>query len=245
MKFTFKTDIGKKRKNNEDSLFTEEYDDCSLFIVADGLGGYESGEVASKIFVEQFSNYIEKNLNILTENVDDITVYNILKEALQTANLKIYEMEKTDKKYKSMATTCVVLFILKEKIYYLSVGDSRLYYINKEKESITQITEDDTYINELLKQDVINEEEAKIHPQRHVLTKAIGIIKNLTADVKKLDKNDGYLLLCSDGITTMMEDNEILDIYKSTKFENIAKELVKFANSKGGNDNITVITVEL
>lgn len=244
MEVIAKSDIGKRRTNNEDSFIVKKFsEDVSLFIVADGLGGYLSGEVASKLLTEVISSNIEKNLNdILVKSEEDIE--KILENAVLNANEKIYNLEKTDAKYEGMGTTVVAVLKVMENVYYTSVGDTRLYYIPKDFKYIKQITEDDTYVNELLRTKVINLEQAKNHPQKHVLTKAVGIMRDLEVKVYKLDMPFGYLLLCSDGLTNMVEDNKILEIVKNNKFENVATVLIENANSNGGVDNITLILVK-
>ncbi len=244
MNFVAKTDVGKKRSNNEDSYFAKIYnEDISLYIVADGLGGYEGGEVASNILVTKISEYFEKNIN---ENLKKIEyVKNVLLKALELANFEIFSLEKTDEKYKGMGTTVVLLAVVYGTVYYLSVGDSRIYYTDENMLDITQITEDDTYVNTLIKTNVINEEEADNHPQKHVLTKAVGIFENIETSVKILEKNSGDIVLCTDGITNMLSDKEILNILRKNKFSNLAEKLIAKANENGGLDNITAIVIEL
>lgn len=245
MRFVVKTDVGKKRKNNEDSFFAKIFDkDLALFIVADGLGGYEGGEIASNILVKKVSSYIEESRKILL-NASEQKVKNILNVSLLLANDEIYKLEKTNEQYKGMGTTIVVVLQVKNKLFYLSVGDSRIYYISTKDSKIEQVTVDDTYVNELIKTNVITEEEAKIHPQKHVLTKAVGIVKNLSADVKLLDVKNGYLLLCSDGVTNTITTDELLNIFIKNSLDNLADKIVDTANDNGGIDNITAIVIEL
>lgn len=245
MEFVAKTDVGKKRANNEDNFFAKKYNDnISLFIVADGLGGYESGEVASEIITRVMSLYIEEKLDIL-EDANQELVKEIIGKSLEKANDEIYNLEKTDVKYKGMGTTVVAILKIDSKIFYTSIGDSRIYNIDDKITKIEQITIDDTYVNELLKTNVIKEEEAINHPQKHVLTKAIGIIKKINIQTEILDISQGFLILCTDGMTNMLSSEEILDIFKQNKFEDLAIKLVQKANDKGGMDNITVIVVKL
>lgn len=245
MRFVSKTDVGQKRTNNEDSIFAKIYNkDVALYIVADGLGGYESGEVASSILVEKISRYIEDNLELVV-NYSEQKIKNVIHVALMLANNEIYRLEKTDEKYKGMGTTIVLLLKVKSKLFYVSIGDSRMYYIPRNKSNITQVTVDDTYVNELIRTNVINEDEASTHPQKHILTKAVGILKDIDFSVKTLDKKNGYTILCSDGITNMIEKEELLNIIKEVKFECLADEFINLANSNGGVDNISAIVVEL
>lgn len=245
MKFTAKSDIGKKRANNEDDFYVRKINnDFYLYIVADGMGGYECGEVASSIATSSISSFLEEKAQIINK-ADTQSIKAILKEAVNFANSEIYNLEKTDEKYKGMGTTVVIVSKVNNEVYYLSVGDSRIYYIDDNFEKIKQITEDDTYVNTLVKTNVINEDEALTHPQRHMLTKAIGVFKDVDFNVSTLRDKDGYLLLCTDGMTNMLSNEQILDVFKNEKFDKIAEALVKKANENGGNDNITVVVVKL
>ena len=245
MKFTAKSDIGKKRANNEDDFYVRKINnDFYLYIVADGMGGYECGEVASSIATSSISSFLEEKAQIINK-ADTQSIKAILKEAVNFANSEIYNLEKTDEKYKGMGTTVVIVSKVNNEVYYLSVGDSRIYYIDDNFEKIKQITEDDTYVNTLVKTNVINEDEALTHPQRHMLTKAIGVFKDVDFNVSTLRDKDGYLLLCTDGMTNMLSNEQILDVFKNEKFDKIAEALVQKANENGGNDNITVVVVKL
>ncbi len=245
MDLVAKTDVGKKRVNNEDSYFIKTYnDDISLVIVADGLGGYASGEVASKMLVDTVSLYIEDYLNVLV-SLDEEKIKEILSLAVVKANKIIFDKEKTDIKYKGMGTTIVAVLKVKNTLFYISVGDSRIYYIDSKLENITQITSDDTYVNELVKTNVITKEEAKVHPQKHMLTKAVGVCETLNVLAYKINVQEGILLLCSDGLTNMLDDLNILEIVKKSKFDKLVSNLIKEANNSGGVDNITVAIIKL
>ena len=245
MRFTAKTDVGKKRTNNEDNYFVKEINDnFSLYVVADGMGGYASGEVASTIATNCISNFLEDKACLIVKESKE-NVKQILKEAVNFANLEIYNLEKTDDKYKGMGTTVTLVACINDEIYYLSVGDSRIYYVDENHETITQITDDDTYVNTLVKTNVIDENEALTHPQRHMLTKAIGVFKSIDFDVNIFDKKTGYLLLCTDGMTNMISKENILKIFSITPFDELSNKFVSEANKNGGNDNITVVVIEL
>lgn len=244
MDFVAKTDVGIKRSNNEDSYFAKKYnDDISLYIIADGLGGYEGGEIASRLLTIKMSRYFEEHLN---DNLkDEKVISNILLTSLYKINNEIYKMEKVNEKYNGMGTTIVLVAVIYKKIYYLSIGDSRLYYIDEKFNNIVQITEDDTYVNTLLKTNAIEQKDVENHPQKHVLTKAIGVFKYVNAQVNLLDENKGYLLLCTDGLTNMLDNKSILQVLQLNKFENVAEEYIKKANENGGVDNTTVIVIKL
>ena len=244
MEFVAKTDVGLRRSNNEDSYFAKKYsDDVALYIVADGLGGYEGGEIASRLLTLKMSRYFEKHLN---DNLkDEKFISEMLLNSLEKINNEIYKMEKTNQKYNGMGTTVVIVAVIYEKIYFLSVGDSRLYFIDDNMKRIKQVTEDDTYVNTLLKTNAIEQKDVENHPQKHVLTKAIGVFKEVNTKVNVLNENNGYLLLCTDGLTNMLDNKAILQILKLNKLEYVADEYIKKANENGGVDNTTVVVVKL
>lgn len=245
MKYTAKTDIGQKRENNEDYFYANIYDEnTALFVVADGLGGYSSGEVASKMAVDTIKENFELNLDVLRNSEDD-KVKRFFKQLLKVTNDKVYSAQTSEPKYKGMGTTIVLVSKINGKLFYTSIGDSRLYYIDKNKQGIKQVTIDDTYVNELLKKHLILEEEAETHPQKHVLTKAIGVFSKVDTETHKLEEENGYLILCSDGLTNMLNDDNILHAVMTYSFEGLSEEFVREANLNGGMDNITVIVVEI
>ena len=244
MEFVAKTDVGLRRSNNEDSYFAKKYsDEVSLYIVADGLGGYEGGEIASRLLTIKMSRYFEEHLNDYLK--DESIVSDILLTALDKINGEIYKMEKSSPKYNGMGTTIVLVAVIYNKVYYLSVGDSRLYYISNDRNSIKQITEDDTYVNTLLKTNAIEQKDVENHPQKHVLTKAIGVFKDIKTELHALNETSGYLLLCTDGLTNMLDNEDILQVLQMKKFENTADEYIKKANENGGVDNTTVVVIKL
>ncbi len=244
MEFVAKTDVGLRRSNNEDSYFAKKYsDEVSLYIVADGLGGYEGGEIASRLLTIKMSRYFEEHLN--DDLKDESIVSDILLTALDKINGEIYKMEKSSPKYNGMGTTIVLVAVIYNKVYYLSVGDSRLYYISNDRNSIKQITEDDTYVNTLLKTNAIEQKDVENHPQKHVLTKAVGVFKDIKTELHALNETSGYLLLCTDGLTNMLDNEDILQVLQMKKFENTADEYIKKANENGGVDNTTVVVIKL
>ncbi len=244
MEFVAKTDVGLRRSNNEDSYFAKKYsDEVSLYIVADGLGGYEGGEIASRLLTIKMSRYFEEHLN--DDLKDESIVSDILLTALDKINGEIYKMEKSSPKYNGMGTTIVLVAVIYNKVYYLSVGDSRLYYISNDRNSIKQITEDDTYVNTLLKTNAIEQKDVENHPQKHVLTKAVGVFKDIKTELHALNETSGYLLLCTDGLTNMLDNEAILQVLQMKKFENTADEYIKKANENGGVDNTTVVVIKL
>ncbi len=245
MRYTARTDIGLKREQNEDNFLAKIYDeDVALFIVADGLGGYSSGEVASKVAINTIRDNFEQNIETLKKS-DEENIKKFLEQLVIIANEKIYNLQKSNKKYNGMGTTIVLVTKLKNKLYYESVGDSRMYYINENKDTIEQITVDDTYVNELLKKNLIKKSEVATHPQKHMLTKALGIFGKIDAQVKILGVDKGYILLCSDGLTNMLSNEDILQTIRDNNFVILSDKLVDFANINGGMDNITAVVVEI
>lgn len=225
------TNVGKVRKNNEDSLLVTEPE---IFIVADGMGGQAAGEVASKILVDTAKNFLPKIPAPLTE---DILIKSILK-----ANAEILKEVRENKNYRGMGTTATILHIYKNRAYYAHIGDSRLYRVRNE--NIEQITEDHSYVETLVKRGEITQAEARVHPLKNILTQAVGADDDIEVDSGsfKIFTEDIYML-CTDGLTNMVSDEDILKILLSSK--NPADDLVQAALDHGGNDNVTVIVVDI
>lgn len=238
--FYMKTDTGKKRENNEDYICQKTFNEDSLFVVLDGIGGARSGEVASKLAAEKIIEY-------LCENIDsnDLTIEEKLKQAVKHADKVIYELNKTNKAYKDMGTTLSLLYIKDNVGWYINVGDTRIYEVFDN--NITQITEDDTYVNALVRDNIITKKEANEHPDKHVLLKAVGVSKNVLFNVNKIDdiKNKRFLI-CTDGLTNMLSDEEIHKLIITAKSkEFICEALINEANKKGGADNISAMYIEV
>ncbi len=237
MKVGYKSDVGKSREHNEDSLFVDET--LGLFIVADGMGGHQGGEVASQMAVEAVSEFLKSRIPF---SRDKEVVYKLIMDALYTANEKISKKAKSDVNLKGMGTTIVLALSCDKDLYIANVGDSRAYLI--QKESIKQLTEDHTVVMQMVKAGMLTAEKAKTHHLRHTLSQALGTSDYLIPDIASFNwKKGDYFLLCSDGLTDMLDEEEIL----STVFKNKRKPekgcemLIELANKKGGNDNITVI----
>lgn len=237
-----KTHIGKVRAQNEDSIFyknTAFGPLPNIYIVADGMGGHNAGEIASNNSIKYFCEYIEQYEN----NEENENILDLIVGAISYSNKMTFELSKSDKEYSEMGTTFVVCVIDKDKLYVAHIGDSRLYIINDE---ISQITTDHTYVMEMVKIGTITKEEALKHPKRSVLTKALGVDRNVSVDGKvvELNKND-KILLCSDGLSNMLSDEDIRKVVNSDmKLEDRVDELIVRANENGGLDNISVIVIE-
>ncbi len=241
MQIYTKTDIGRVRKINEDYMYASSAEDkLKLFIIADGMGGYNAGEVASKLATETAREYIQKNFEKRKSSKEEIE--NLIKDAIIYANSEVYNKSETNKEFSGMGTTIDICLIYNSKLYIGHVGDSRVYRIRKD--FIRKITRDDSYVQTLIEDGTITKEQAFNHPRKNMITKAIGCDKTIepTVYTKTFIKND-IIILTSDGLTNMLKDKEIFDLVKANN-ENIADILVDTANKNGGNDNITVIVVK-
>jgi len=234
-----KSDVGKLRKNNEDFVYAAKPEEGigSLFLVADGMGGTNAGEVASHTAAETFIAYCKENQT--TETLD------LLVGGLVSANKEVYEKSFREDQYAEMGTTMVVGKIVEKKLYLAYIGDSRGYLFHNG--ALTQLTTDHSYVMELVRMGNITLEEAKIHPKRNLITRAIGVAENLEVDtiMANLEKND-VVLLCTDGLTTIVSDEEIHEILlQSLSLEKQGQALISLANEKGGQDNISVVLVHI
>ena len=240
MKGFAKTDVGKAREMNQDyySIPSSE-DDLQLYILADGMGGYNGGEIASRLAAETTKNYIQNNFEKIEH--DKETISKLIKDAIEYANMVVYEESKKDENLQGMGTTLDVCFIYNSKIYIGHVGDSRIYLIKKD--IARKITKDHSYVQQLVEDKKITREEAEHHPKKNMLLKALGCTSYVEPDIRarNLEKDD-MLLMCSDGLTNMVEENKIYEVVRENK-EKAPEILVNLANNAGGYDNITVITI--
>jgi protein phosphatase len=242
------SDVGRKRKSNEDNYCVN--DEEGLYLVADGMGGHAAGEVASELVAEAIEEFIK-----LTSSDADITwpfgldggltlSGNRLKTAIRFANRKLLERIKESAECEGMATTVACVLVEEDKVHIAHVGDSRVYLIRDG--NIRLLTSDHSWVNEQVMSGLIDSEQARTHPLRNVVTRALGGKEGLEVDMQVLELKGGdLLLLCSDGLTSMMEDVEILEVVKAGGHEVnvVARQLVEAANSSGGEDNITTIAL--
>lgn len=241
MKVFAGTDIGKAREMNQDYYYvSRNSDEIKLCILADGMGGYTGGEIASNMTVTSVQSYIYNNYSKIKLETDDII--NLLKDATQYANMVVYEKTKQVEELEEMGTTLEIALIVEDKVYMSHIGDSRIYKIRNNK--INQLTKDHSYVEKLINDGTITREEAKIHPQKNMLTKALGCTAFVEPDllVEKIGEND-IILICSDGLTNMLSDKEILKIIQENP-EDPNRQLISAANNAGGCDNITVIVIK-
>lgn len=248
MEYFADTDIGKIRKQNEDFFYAGK----NLFIVADGMGGHNAGEVASRIAVEVFTKNFDRSLKDRIKKTssvkkDDLTphmIEELLLENIRIANKEVFDTAVSKSEYNGMGTTFTGCFIYRQKAYIVHVGDSRLYI--KRGSEINLLTSDHTIVGELYRRGEISYDDTFDHPQRNYLTRVLGIAEDMDPDFSshKILKED-IILICSDGLNSMLKDIEILkviDKYKSAR--DITKNLIKSAIKKGGLDNVTAIVIK-
>lgn len=240
-----RSEIGLCRAVNEDFILKSDTRiGClpNLYIVADGMGGHRAGEVASSKSVEFFCEYVEKNKECkLKENYEYI---DMIRRAILYANEKVFELSKTDDNLSGMGTTFVTAVIKDNMLFVENIGDSRLYLIRGGE--IIQITIDHTYVMELLKEGKITLEDAVNHPNKNVITRALGTKENEMADSFEIEiKKDDIIVMCSDGLSNMIVEKEIMNIILCNENIDAAADiLVKKANENGGIDNISLIIIK-
>jgi protein phosphatase len=236
------TDIGRKRQLNQDYVFSSPNplgNMPNLFIVADGMGGHKAGDYASRYTVET----IEREIRTSFEKNPSI----IIKKAIQTANREIRQKAGEDPNLSGMGTTVVVATIIGRYLQVANVGDSRLYIVNGQE--IRQITRDHSLVEEMVRLGGIKREEARLHPDKNIITRAIGAKDDVDIDFFTVElRPSDYILMCSDGLTNMVEDREILKIIQEHREEAslplTAQALIDAANQNGGKDNIAVVLVK-
>ena len=239
-RFSFKTDIGKVRLSNEDQA-------CALInasgnvllIVCDGMGGQSKGDLASSLAINTVISSFKNRKGFLNRYFAKFWVRNVIREA----NKCVYEQSRSNPSYEGMGTTLTLLLIIKDTAILGHVGDSRCYFLrNREFE---QMSEDQTYVGYLLRTKQITEEEALIHPKRHVLMNALGVYPSASIDIKTFPYMGETVLLCSDGLYNNVPKNDIASVLKSEdSVEQKVNELIAIGNKNGGSDNIAVVIWE-
>lgn len=238
MKTFSKTDIGRKREVNQDYVFVSDQpvgNIPNLLIVADGMGGHNAGDYASKFVVQVLKKELAKSREDGPRAM--------LKKAIASANHQLIAESKTDAKLEGMGTTLVAATVIEHTLYFANVGDSRLYLLNDE---IRQLSKDHSLVQEMVRLGGLNAEEAKHHPYKNIITRAIGVKEDIEIDFfeYRLKKGD-IILMCTDGLSNMVEDEEIFQIVRSSRdVVEAVEQLIERANSNGGKDNIGVIVAE-
>lgn len=234
------SDIGKKRLINQDCVdisTTPVGNLPNLLLLADGMGGHKAGDYASRYTIDT----IKKEVNVSPET----NPVHIFAEAIEYANEHLYQKSIRDRNFEGMGTTLVAATCMDYKLNVANIGDSRLYLIRQNK--MVQVTKDHSYVAELVKKGGLDQEMAKHHPQKNYITRAVGAFEKANADFFYVETKPGdVILICSDGLTNMLSDEEILSIiYQENDLEFTCYKLVQAANEKGGYDNVSVILAKI
>lgn len=232
------TDVGRARSSNQDYIYTNELSVGkldNLFIVADGMGGHSGGEIASMTAAETIVSYINSS--------DTDKPVKLLQNAIEAANTKLVEMASADEELEGMGTTIVAATIAGDQMYLANVGDSRLYIIH---DDIEQITKDHSLVDELVRSGSISKEEARFHPKKNIITRAVGAREGIMIDLFQVAlKPKDLILMCTDGLTNMLEDEDIFLMIKQQRdVVGMVEKLVDSANENGGKDNISVLIID-
>lgn len=240
MECAIATDIGLLREENQDIVRAEKYADNVLAVICDGMGGERSGLEASEKAVEIFFDHFSKEYN---DNLERDDIRKLLISSVSAANSVVYSLSKMNYRSFGMGTTLVAAFVTESFISLINIGDSRAYYYDKGK--LLLLTNDHTVVNMLIEKGKITESEAYNHPQRHMLTRAVGVEKTAYADYYSMERTgSSKLLLCSDGLSSYCSDLEVCEIMsRRIKAEETVKELMHLALDMGGRDNISVAVI--
>lgn len=235
-----KTDVGRIRKINQDYVFTSERavgNLPNLFIVADGMGGHKAGGFASAYTVENIVAFIKRE-SVLTDPIK------VLDKAINVANELLLAKSREDPDLEGMGTTLVMFTIIDNEMYVANIGDSRLYVCDNR---LHQVTKDHSLVEEMVRMGEIRPEDARLHPDKNIITRAVGISDTVKVDyfVRPLNEND-IIMMCTDGLTNMVKDPQIFEIMsRGRDTVEITDNLIKAANNNGGKDNIGVVVVEV
>ena len=260
MYFLGKTDIGKQRQTNQDNFLTMRVcDNVTMFVLCDGMGGTNGGNIASSLAIRTFADHIEQALapHIDAEDMcrtDEISFPALINDAVSAANRAVYMRARENSDLTNMGTTIVAALAADDEIHIANVGDSRMYML--EGRNLTQLTHDHSYVQMLVDMGQLTKEEAATNPRRNILTRAVGTEPTVDADVMTVDMPDpgSYLMLCSDGLYNFISEKEFINIvrkkYKDYDDDDYDAELtlktkllVDTANANGGGDNITIILI--
>ena len=241
MQIIGQTDVGKVREENQDAFCCEKLSETCLFaVVCDGMGGANAGNVASQTAVKAISDYLKRSYRA---GMTSMQLENVLRSSIVTANSAVYNMSQKDESYYGMGTTVVLFFAEGNNGYVLHVGDSRLYIYTSN--ALKQITVDHSMVQNMIDSGKITPEQAKTHPHKNIITRALGVSDEVNADMDFLTlATDDIVLLCSDGLTNFVEDGKIIKILADFD-DDVAKKLIDKANLGGGGDNITAVAVKI
>ncbi len=239
MQIFAKTDKGKVRSINQDAFYINTLSDGSaLAVVCDGMGGASAGDIASKTAVEIISQYV---LNGYNPSMSSEAIIRLLDNAIVSANLEVFAVSQKDEQLRGMGTTAVVAVARNNEAIICNVGDSRAYLINNE---LKQITRDHSVVQSLVESGKLSPEEARVHPEKNVITRALGVEENVLTDSYCIDiAENNKLLLCTDGLSNYADADSILRIVNDNALDKVTDLLIKEANLGGGRDNITAAVI--
>lgn len=242
MKISGKTDIGRQRRTNQDSYAAGELaGSVAWAVVCDGMGGANGGNIASATAVKTVSERISSTFR---QGMGSNSICNLLKSSVAAANINVFDMSKSVESLSGMGTTIVATVISEGIAHIVHAGDSRAYLISKEGK-FEQITRDHSIVQTLLESGQLSEEDARIHPRKNVITRALGVDEILDLDYSEVDLDDGEgILICTDGLTNFVDKDEIIKTLKEHSLMECPEILVDLANENGGGDNITVVVIQ-
>lgn len=233
------SDVGRKRQKNEDGYLIN--DALRLYMVADGMGGHAGGEYASRIAITTVESHFKREMERKEQPHDPDA---IMRDSILDAGVQICQKAAEDASLRGMGTTTVALHLVGDKAYVGHVGDSRAYHVRDGK--IERLTDDHSLVNEQLKSGLITEEEARTHQFKNIITRSVGVGEDVEVDILNMDiKPHDIFLMCSDGLSNLVEQREILQQLLQNDHVMAAKNLVDLANKRGGDDNITLIIVSI
>lgn len=240
MQFAGQTDIGLVRKSNQDAYNAGSLSENAVWaVVCDGMGGANGGNIASETAIDVITKRI---LEGYQENMDSQAVKQLLVTALEEANQKVYERAKQDETLKGMGTTAVLALIQNNMIHLVNVGDSRAYLLTRE--DVNQVTRDHSIVQEMLESGEITEEQARNHPRKNIITRALGVDDTVVVDYFEIPfEEHAKLILCSDGFSGSLTPERIYHFSRGLTAEKITQRAIELAKEAGGNDNITVVTI--
>lgn len=242
MKIVAKTDKGLVRENNQDAYAVGELPgEVAWAVVCDGMGGAAGGNIASALAVKVISDKITSSYN---KKMRDSSIKNLLDSAITAANIEVYDMAYSRPDLKGMGTTVVAVVVRDNVAHIAHAGDSRAYLVNKD--GVEQITVDHSLVQNLVDRGEITKEEAEHHPNKNVITRALGVDKRIDVDFSEIDMQENEtLVLCTDGLSNCVNNSEMAEDIKDGQYYAFADRLVKRANKNGGNDNITVVAIAI
>ena len=240
LKILGETHPGRVRPMNQDAFACDTFgENCGYAVVCDGMGGEKAGDVASKTTCNMIAGFLARDLR---EDMSESGVKAVLFTAISAANAKVHAMARDNREYFGMGTTLVAAVIIKDALHVVSIGDSRLYLIDKDQ--AVQITRDHTIVQNMVDRGEITAQQALIHPKRHLITRAVGVSDTLDIDYQMFEMKPEYrLLLCTDGLSNYARPEKLAELVNESVTDNTTRHLVDYANKQGGSDNVTAVVM--